>query len=98
MKKLTEYIKENVINTAEFGKNNFGVSGQAVYDKIINRIRLTRDDKDFIENSESVFIVNEKQLRQLIKQLKGKNISLNWLDVSGIADMGNLFRKDRNSR
>ena len=38
MKKLTEYIKENVINTTEFGKNNFGVSGQAVYDKIINRI------------------------------------------------------------
>ena len=96
MKNLTEYIKESILDTTNSGKKLIdGGSGQAVYDKIINKIKLTKEDIHFTETSEAVFKVDRNQLIQLIEILKGKNISLNWLDVSGITSMRSLFYKSR---
>ena len=92
MKNLTEYIKENSVGTFNENKKVFDAEyGQVVYDKLVNGIKLSDDDKVFTKNAESVFPVDEQQLRQLIIKLKEKKISLNWLDVTGITNMFRMF-------
>lgn len=93
MKKLNEYIKESLLDDEDIlmGSIKDDMMGQTIYDKLIEHEKLTKDELNWTEEKVSIFKVDREQLRNLISNLKINNISLNWLDVSDITIMTDIF-------
>ena len=98
MKSLYESILDDedilIDNTNDY------IKAATIYNKIIdNKKRLTKIDLDWINNKIGVYKINGNELEKLIfvigKEKKYPNISLNWLDVSGIDNMSNLFNRSK---
>lgn len=65
--------------------------GETIYNKLLNGEKLTVRELKWINTNVGVFKVNREQLINLINKLKMHNISLNWLDVSNITNMNDMF-------
>lgn len=65
--------------------------GETIYNKLLNGEKLTVRELKWTNTNVGVFKVNREQLINLINKLKIYNISLNWLDVSNITNMTNMF-------
>ena len=91
MKNLTEYIKENLIDTFNESKNVDREYGQTVYNKLLQQEKLNREELKWTDEKVGVFKVDTDQLKYLIKNLNIYKISLNWLDVSKIKNMRGVF-------
>ena len=76
------------------GKVRRDVIAKSIYKKLINQETLEQSELSWMNNNVSVLEVNEQQLKNLLSKLHKKyyNISLNWLDVSKIIDMSELFK------
>lgn len=93
MKTLNEYIKESILDDEDvlLGSVKDNMVGQTIYNKLVNKEKLTKDELKWIESNIGVFKVDYNQLKNLIKCLNIYNISLNWLDVSNVTDMSFMF-------
>lgn len=69
----------------------------SIYKKLINQGTLEQSELSWMNDNVSVLEVNRQQLKNLLSKLHKKyyNISLNWLDVSKIADMSELFKDSK---
>lgn len=81
-------LKESILRSTKSGNFSFG---ETIYNKLLNGEQLTKDELKWTDTNIGVFKVDRKQLKNLVEKIKYKNISLNWIDVSGIKDMSNLF-------
>lgn len=93
MRNLDEYIKKSILDDEDIlmGSAKDNMIGQTIYDKLVNKEKLTNDELKWTKEKVSVFKVDREQLRKLISNLKINNISLNWLDVSNITIMTDIF-------
>lgn len=86
---LKDYINESVLSSTGSGK-------MAVVNKIVGDEDFTTQNIAMLEKEVSVWKPKYKsELMNIIKtyiEYAGPKCSLNWIDVSGIDDMYNLFR------
>ena len=63
--------------------------------KIDNREKISQDDYDLLKNLVAIYKVSEKkELKDLIDyfiEQFGNECSLNWIDVSNVTNMGDMF-------
>lgn len=78
----------SILSSTNSGNNAIG---ETIYNKLLNREKLTVQELKWTNINVGVFKVNREQLINLINKLKIYNISLNWLDVSNITNMTNMF-------
>jgi surface protein len=88
MKSLNEFIQESILSSTKSGYNGMA---EIIYNKLLNGEKLTNTELKFTNKEVGVFKVDKAQLKNLLRNLKYNDISLNWLDVSEITDMSHLF-------
>lgn len=81
-------LYESILGSTKSGKIVFG---ETIYNKLLNGEKLTVQELKWTNTNVGVFKVNREQLINLLNKLKIYNISLNWLDVSNINNMNNMF-------
>lgn len=85
-------LYESILSSTKSGSH---VIAEIVYNKLLNGEKLSEAELELTNTKVSVFKVDRVQLTNLLKNLKYNDISLNWLDVSGVTDMTWLFYKSK---
>ena len=96
MKSLTEYIKENpigIFNESTLGgtKSSPNEMGETIYQKLFKGERLTVQELKWTDTNVGIVKIDRAHLRDLIKNLRYNDISLNWIDVSDLTNLSNIF-------
>ena len=103
---MNSYIK-HIIEAFDFNsvkKQNKSINVvdtvlQPIIQKINKREELSKDDYDILKNCVGIYKVSErKELLELIKYFIkqfGNECNLNWIDVSNVTDMHDMFRDSK---
>jgi hypothetical protein len=91
-------LYESILDDEDVLMNNTSdyVKATIIYSKIRNREQLTKIDLDWINNKVGVYKIDRNELEILLfiigrEEKKYHKLSLNWLDVSNVKNMGGLF-------
>ena len=95
IKYLVESFDFNSVEKYNKSINVVDTALQPIIQKINSREKLSQDDYDILTNCVGIYSVsNHDELKKLIgyfiKQF-GNGCNLNWIDVSNVTDMNNIF-------
>ena len=95
IKQLVETFDFNSIKKQNKTVNAIDMILKYIILKINNREKLSQDDYDLLKNCVGIYKVAErKELQELIKYFMKQfdnECNLNWIDVSNVTDMNNMF-------
>ena len=102
---ISKVVKKQINEAFDFDSVNKSKKSTNIYSKFYEILgksysEITEEDKDFINLfPDGIYKVSDKdELKKIIKRsirLLGYDCNLNWIDVSDITDMSNLFQNTK---
>lgn len=96
MKNLFDYINESLLDDENvlIGITKDDAYARTLIEKIKQGIELNKDELKWCTTHTSVIRITKEELVSIIQLIhwNNKDMSLNWLDVSQITDMSDVFR------
>ena len=96
MKNLFDYINESLLDDEDvlIGNTKDDAYARALIEKIKQGVELNKDELKWCTTHTSVIRITKEELVNIVQHMhwNNKEMSLNWLDVSQITDMSDMFR------